>query len=157
MAGARALWRATGMTDADFGKPIVAIANSYTQFVPGHVHLKNLGARPWLVAALASWGIALFEYLLQVPANRIGYTAMSLTQLKVLQEADSPDRAHNRDKRNQLFRGNREGQVSHKRNQCRGSQVLFLKESNGQVLATKAWLCPVTTSKKQRKPSKQKD
>ncbi len=44
MAGARALWRATGMTDADFGKPIVAIANSYTQFVPGHVHLKNLGA-----------------------------------------------------------------------------------------------------------------
>jgi len=44
MAGARALWRATGMTDADFGKPIVAIANSFTQFVPGHVHLKDLGA-----------------------------------------------------------------------------------------------------------------
>jgi dihydroxy-acid dehydratase len=43
MAGARALWRATGMTDGDFGKPIVAIANSYTQFVPGHVHLKDLG------------------------------------------------------------------------------------------------------------------
>jgi dihydroxy-acid dehydratase len=43
MAGARALWRATGMTDDDFGKPIVAIANSYTQFVPGHVHLKDLG------------------------------------------------------------------------------------------------------------------
>ncbi|MGI5178433.1 dihydroxy-acid dehydratase [Dactylosporangium sp. CA-152071] len=43
MAGARALWRATGMTDADFGKPIVAIANSFTQFVPGHVHLRNLG------------------------------------------------------------------------------------------------------------------
>ena len=43
MAGARALWRATGMTDDDFGKPIVAIANSFTQFVPGHVHLKNLG------------------------------------------------------------------------------------------------------------------
>lgn len=42
-AGARALWRATGMTDTDFGKPIVAIANSYTQFVPGHVHLKNVG------------------------------------------------------------------------------------------------------------------
>src|SRR6476660_4173141 len=42
-AGARALWRATGMGDDDFGKPIVAIANSYTQFVPGHVHLKNLG------------------------------------------------------------------------------------------------------------------
>ena len=43
MAGARALCRATGMTDDDFGKPIVAIANSYTQFVPGHVHLKNMG------------------------------------------------------------------------------------------------------------------
>ncbi|MFP5468982.1 MAG: dihydroxy-acid dehydratase, partial [Alphaproteobacteria bacterium] len=43
MAGARALWRATGMTDADFGKPIIAIANSFTQFVPGHVHLKDLG------------------------------------------------------------------------------------------------------------------
>jgi dihydroxy-acid dehydratase len=44
MAGARALWRATGMTDDDFGKPIVAIANSFTQFVPGHVHLRHLGA-----------------------------------------------------------------------------------------------------------------
>ncbi len=43
MAGARALWRATGMTESDFGKPIVAVANSYTQFVPGHVHLKELG------------------------------------------------------------------------------------------------------------------
>ncbi len=42
-AGARSLWRATGMTDSDFGKPIIAIANSYTQFVPGHVHLKNVG------------------------------------------------------------------------------------------------------------------
>ena len=45
MAGARALWRATGMTDADFGKPIVAIANSFTQFVPGHVHLHDVGRR----------------------------------------------------------------------------------------------------------------
>src|SRR5918912_1690132 len=44
MAGARALWRATGMTDSDFGKPIVAVANSFTQFVPGHVHLRNVGA-----------------------------------------------------------------------------------------------------------------
>ncbi len=43
MAGARALWRATGMTDADFGRPIVAVANSFTQFVPGHVHLRDLG------------------------------------------------------------------------------------------------------------------
>ena len=43
MAGARALWRATGMKDGDFGKPIIAVANSFTQFVPGHVHLKDLG------------------------------------------------------------------------------------------------------------------
>lgn len=44
MAGARALWRATGMKDGDFGKPIIAVVNSFTQFVPGHVHLKDLGA-----------------------------------------------------------------------------------------------------------------
>ena len=49
-------------------------------------HLKHLNANPWWIAALVSWGIALFEYLLQVPANRIGYTAMSLAQLKILQE-----------------------------------------------------------------------
>jgi uncharacterized protein len=51
-----------------------------------YAHLKNLSSSPWYVAALASWGIALFEYLLQVPANRIGYTTMSLPQLKILQE-----------------------------------------------------------------------
>jgi uncharacterized protein (DUF486 family) len=50
-------------------------------------HLKNLSGRPWIIAALVSWGIALFEYLLQVPANRIGATTMSLSQLKMLQEA----------------------------------------------------------------------
>src|SRR3954463_1808763 len=49
-------------------------------------HLKNLHSKPWIIAALASWGIALFEYLLQVPANRIGFTAMTLGQLKILQE-----------------------------------------------------------------------
>ena len=43
MAGARALWRTTGMTDGDFGKPIIAVVNSFTQFVPGHVHLKDMG------------------------------------------------------------------------------------------------------------------
>jgi uncharacterized protein (DUF486 family) len=51
-----------------------------------YAHLKNLAGRPWYVAALVSWGIALFEYLLQVPANRIGYSALSLSQLKILQE-----------------------------------------------------------------------
>jgi hypothetical protein len=51
-----------------------------------YAHLKNLNDKPWYVAAFASWGIALFEYLLQVPANRIGYTMMTLPQLKILQE-----------------------------------------------------------------------
>ena len=51
-----------------------------------YAHLKELAARPWYVAAIVSWGIALFEYLLQVPDNRIGYTVFSLGQLKVMQE-----------------------------------------------------------------------
>lgn len=51
-----------------------------------HAHLKNLNDRKWYIAALASWGIALFEYLLQVPANRIGYTQFSVAQLKITQE-----------------------------------------------------------------------
>jgi uncharacterized protein (DUF486 family) len=49
-------------------------------------HLKNFSTKPWYIAAFVSWGIALFEYLLQVPANRIGYTELSLPQLKMLQE-----------------------------------------------------------------------
>jgi len=49
-------------------------------------HLKNLSSAPWYVAALVSWGVALFEYLFQVPANRIGFTQMSIGQLKILQE-----------------------------------------------------------------------
>ncbi|WP_334187134.1 DMT family protein [Noviherbaspirillum sp.] len=49
-------------------------------------HLKNLASKPWWIAALISWSIALFEYLLQVPANRIGYTQFSLAQLKIMQE-----------------------------------------------------------------------
>lgn len=52
-----------------------------------YAHLKELSTKPWWIAAFVSWGIALFEYLLQVPANRIGYTQMSLPQLKILQEA----------------------------------------------------------------------
>lgn len=51
-----------------------------------YAHLKELNQRPWYVAALISWGIALFEYLIQVPANRLGYTALSLPQLKIMQE-----------------------------------------------------------------------
>ena len=49
-------------------------------------HLKNLHDRPWWIAVLVSWGIALFEYILQVPANRIGFTTLSLSQLKIMQE-----------------------------------------------------------------------
>lgn len=51
-----------------------------------YAHLKNLNDKPWYVAAFISWGIALFEYMLQVPANRTGFSVMSLTQLKILQE-----------------------------------------------------------------------
>ncbi len=49
-------------------------------------HLKNLSHKPWLIAAIVSWGIALFEYLIQVPANRIGHQVMNIGQLKILQE-----------------------------------------------------------------------
>lgn len=52
-----------------------------------YAHLRNLSAKPWYIAAIASWGIALFEYMLQVPANRIGYSALTLPQLKIMQEA----------------------------------------------------------------------
>jgi hypothetical protein len=51
-----------------------------------YAHLKNLNNKPWMIAALVSWGVALLEYLFQVPANRIGFTVMSLAQLKILQE-----------------------------------------------------------------------
>ena len=52
-----------------------------------YAHLKSMNHKPWIIAALVSWGIALFEYLLQVPANRIGYSHYSLAQLKIMQEA----------------------------------------------------------------------
>jgi uncharacterized protein (DUF486 family) len=54
-----------------------------------YAHLKELSQKPWIIAALVSWGIALFEYLLQVPANRIGYSVMNVGQLKILQEVIS--------------------------------------------------------------------
>jgi uncharacterized protein (DUF486 family) len=64
---------------------LLVVSNVFMTFA-WYAHLKNMAAKPWIIAALASWGIALFEYLVQVPANRIGYTAMSLGQLKILQE-----------------------------------------------------------------------
>jgi uncharacterized protein (DUF486 family) len=54
-----------------------------------YAHLKELNQKPWIIAALISWGIALFEYLLQVPANRIGHTVMTVGQLKIIQEVIS--------------------------------------------------------------------
>ena len=65
---------------------LLVLSNVFMTFA-WYAHLKNLGDRPWYIAALLSWGLALFEYLLQVPANRIGYTTLTLGQLKILQEA----------------------------------------------------------------------
>jgi len=64
---------------------LLILSNIFMTFA-WYAHLRNLADRPWYLAALASWGLALFEYLFQVPANRIGYTALSLSQLKILQE-----------------------------------------------------------------------
>jgi uncharacterized protein len=64
---------------------LLFLSNIFMTFA-WYAHLRNLADRPWYLAAVASWGIALFEYLLQVPANRIGYTGLSLSQLKILQE-----------------------------------------------------------------------
>lgn len=64
---------------------LLAISNVFMTFA-WYAHLKNLSERPWWIAALVSWGIALFEYLVQVPANRIGHTELTLAQLKILQE-----------------------------------------------------------------------
>jgi uncharacterized protein (DUF486 family) len=64
---------------------LLTLSNVFMTFA-WYAHLKELGSRPWFVAALVSWGIAFFEYVLQVPANRIGYTALSVGQLKILQE-----------------------------------------------------------------------
>ena len=65
---------------------LLTLSNVFMTFA-WYAHLKELSAKPWIVAALVSWGIARFECLLQVPANRIGYTTLTLPQLKVTQEA----------------------------------------------------------------------
>ena len=64
---------------------LLTLSNVFMTFA-WYAHLKEMSQKPWVVAALLSWGIALFEYMLQVPANRIGYTVLSLPQLKILQE-----------------------------------------------------------------------
>ncbi|HET9692747.1 MAG TPA: DMT family protein [Steroidobacteraceae bacterium] len=68
---------------------LLLIASNVFMTFAWYAHLKNMSGRAWYVAALVSWGIALFEYLLQVPANRIGHTALTLPQLKILQEVIS--------------------------------------------------------------------
>ena len=65
---------------------LLLVASNVFMTFAWYAHLKNLSGKAWYVAALVSWGIALFEYLLQVPANRIGHTALTLPQLKMLQE-----------------------------------------------------------------------
>ena len=65
---------------------LLLVASNVFMTFAWHAHLRNLNDKPWWLAALASWGIALFEYLLQVPANRIGYAEMSLSRLKTVQE-----------------------------------------------------------------------
>jgi len=64
---------------------LLILSNVFMTFA-WYAHLKELSSKPWWIAAFLSWGVALFEYLLQVPANRIGFTALSLPQLKILQE-----------------------------------------------------------------------
>ena len=65
---------------------LLIVSNVFMTFA-WYAHLKELNHKPWLLAALLSWGIALFEYLLQVPANRIGYKVLNVGQLKIIQEA----------------------------------------------------------------------
>lgn len=66
---------------------LLLLASNVFMTFAWYAHLKHLAEKPWWVAALVSWGIALAEYLLMVPANRIGFTELSLPQLKILQEA----------------------------------------------------------------------
>ena len=65
---------------------LLLIASNVFMTIAWYAHLRNLANRPWYIAAIISWGIALFEYLLQVPANRIGFRMLSLAQLKIMQE-----------------------------------------------------------------------
>ena len=65
---------------------LLLVASNVFMTFAWYAHLKDLNHKPWFIAALVSWGVALFEYLLQVPANRIGYTELSLGQLKIMQE-----------------------------------------------------------------------
>ncbi|NHR05192.1 MULTISPECIES: DMT family protein [Chromobacterium] len=69
--------------------PLLLVLSNVFMTFAWYAHLKDMSSKPWWLAALASWGIALFEYLLQVPANRVGYGVMTLSQLKIIQEVIS--------------------------------------------------------------------
>ena len=73
------------MRNVGFTVLLLSLSNVFMTFA-WYAHLKELRGRPWIVAALVSWGIAFFEYMLQVPGNRIGYTVLSVGQLKLMQE-----------------------------------------------------------------------
>jgi uncharacterized protein (DUF486 family) len=73
------------MRNVGFTILLLSLSNVFMTFA-WYAHLKELSQRPWIVAALVSWGIAFFEYMLQVPGNRIGYTVLTVGQLKLLQE-----------------------------------------------------------------------
>ena len=73
------------MREIGYAVLLLIMSNVFMTFA-WYAHLKELNHKPWIIAALISWGIAFFEYMLQVPANRIGFTVLSVAQLKILQE-----------------------------------------------------------------------
>jgi uncharacterized protein (DUF486 family) len=85
LAGHASRFRRTCMNPVFVSASLLIVSNVFMTFA-WYAHLKTLNEKPWLIAALVSWGIAMLEYLFQVPANRIGYTALSVGQLKIMQE-----------------------------------------------------------------------
>ena len=73
------------MREIGYAVLLLIMSNVFMTFA-WYAHLKELNHKPWIIAALISWGIAFFEYMLQVPANRVGFTVLSVAQLKILQE-----------------------------------------------------------------------
>lgn len=73
------------MREIGYAILLLIMSNVFMTFA-WYAHLKELNHKPWIIAALISWGIAFFEYMLQVPANRIGFTVLSVAQLKIMQE-----------------------------------------------------------------------
>ncbi|MBL8499738.1 MAG: DMT family protein [Nitrosomonas sp.] len=79
------IWEFNAVREIGHTILLLTMSNVFMTFA-WYAHLKELNHKPWIIAALVSWGIAFFEYMLQVPANRIGYTVLSVAQLKILQE-----------------------------------------------------------------------